>query len=302
MGLEQLKEIHGRMDPILKSLGYTKGSVGARMQALAKDKRYQFPEGDKGRTEILAFVAQRIKWIKAQMPRAFERLVNPNFEVRRLPPAEEAGAPTAYGGAGSKDGKIPGKMWINLRTTDLHRTYTLPTLVHHETIPGHVWQGEYANELPLIRSMLAFNAYSEGWALYAELLADELGAYDEHPAWRLGYLQDQAFRACRLVVDSGLHAMRWTRQHSVDFFVQKNGNNPEEVASEVDRYCSWPGQACGYKVGQTEILRLRSEAKKALGSAYSLKAFDQAVVDGGNVPLDVLAKEIDRCIARTKTG
>ena len=298
MGLEQLAEIHGRMDPILKSLGYTKGSVGARMQALAKDKRYQFPKGDAGREQILAFVSERIKWIKAQMPRAFERLVNPNFEVRRLPPAEEAGAPTAYGGAGSKDGKIPGKMWINLRTTDLHRTYTLPTLVHHETIPGHVWQGEYANELPLIRSMLAFNAYSEGWALYAELLADELGAYDDHPAWRLGYLQDQAFRACRLVVDSGLHAMRWTRQKSVAFFVEKNGNNPEEISSEVDRYCSWPGQACGYKVGQTEILRLRAKAVQALGGKYSLKAFDQAVVDGGNVPLDVLAKEIDRYIAK----
>ena len=297
IGNEQLAEIHSQMDAILKSVGYTSGSVGQRMNELGEDKRYKFAEGDPGRADILKFVEARIAWIKAQMPRAFTRLVDPNFEVRRLPPAEEPGAPTAYGGAGSKDGKIPGKMWLNMRTTDLHRTYTLPTLVHHETIPGHVWQGEYANQMPLIRSMLAFNAFSEGWALYAEKLADELGAYAEHPEWRLGYLQDQAFRACRLIADTGLHAKRWTRAEAVNLFVEKNGDGPEEIASEVDRYCSWPGQACGYKIGQNEILRQRARARAELGSAYDLRAFDQAVVDGGNVPLDVLAKNIDRYIA-----
>ena len=297
IGNEQLAEIHGQMDTILKSIGYASGSVGQRMNALGEDKRYKFAEGDPGRAEILKFVEARIAWIKAQMPRAFTRLVNPNFEVRRLPPAEEPGAPTAYGGAGSKDGKIPGKMWLNMRTTDLHRTYTLPTLVHHETIPGHVWQGEYANQMPLIRSMLAFNAFSEGWALYAEKLADELGAYAEHPEWRLGYLQDQAFRACRLIADTGLHAKRWSRAEAVNLFVEKNGDGPEEIASEVDRYCSWPGQACGYKIGQNEILRQRARAEAELGGAYDLKAFDQAVVDGGNVPLDVLAKNVDRYVA-----
>lgn len=297
MGRDQLAEIHGRMDPILRSLGYTRGSVGERMQQLGKDARFKFPEGDPGRAEIMAFIQQRIAWIRAQMPRAFTTLVPARLEVRRLPLAEEPGAPTAYGGAGSKDGTIPGKMWINLRTTDLHRTYTLPTLVHHETIPGHVWEGEHSNQLPLIRSILAFNAFSEGWALYAEQLADELGAYAEHPAWRLGYLQDQAFRACRLVVDTGIHAKRWTRRQGVDFFVETNGDNPEEIASEVDRYCAWPGQACGYKVGHTEIVRQRSRAQAALGTAYDLRAFDDAVVTGGNVPLDVLAKTIDRYIA-----
>ena len=139
---------------------------------------------------------------------------------------QEAGAPGAYGGAGSIDGKIPGKFWINLRTTDLHRKYDLPDLTAHEAIPGHVWQGEYANKLPLIRTILAFNAYSEGWALYAEQLVDELGVYDDFPAARLGYLQQIAFRCCRLVVDSGLHAKRWTRQQGIDFFVQRNGDNP----------------------------------------------------------------------------
>jgi len=300
MGLEQLEQIHGRMDPILKSLGYTQGTVGDRMTALAEDPRFRFAEGDAGRAEIMRFIEQRIEWIRAQMPRAFSTLVNPKLEVRRLPAAEEPGAPTAYGGSGSKDGLIPGKMWINLRTTDLHRRYDLPTLVHHETIPGHIWEGEYSNRQPLIRSILAFNAFSEGWALYAEQLADELGAYDENPAWRLGYLQSQAFRACRLVVDTGLHRKRWTREQSIRFFMERNGNKREEVESEVDRYCSWPGQACGYKVGHSEIVRQRSRAQAAMGAAFDLREFDTAVVQGGNAPLDVLARNVDRYIARRR--
>ena len=300
MGLTQLDEIHGRMDPILRDLGYTQGTVGDRMTALSQDPRFKFAEGDPGRAEIMQFIQERIAWIRAQMPRAFTTVVRANLEVRRLPLAEEPGAPTAYGGAGSKDGTIPGKMWINLRTTDLHRKYDVPTLVHHETIPGHVWEGEYSNQLPLIRSILAFNAFSEGWALYAEQLADELGAYDENPAWRLGYLQDQAFRACRLVVDTGLHHKRWTREQGIRFFMERNGNKREQVESEVDRYCSWPGQACGYKVGHSEIVRQRTRAQQALGPAYDLRSFNDAVVKGGNAPLDVLAKTVDRYIASAR--
>ena len=302
MGLEQLAELHGRMDPLLKSLGYTQGTVGERMQALAKDPRYQFSEGDKGRAEIVAYIQERLKLIRAQLPRAFNTMVPGHLEVKRMSPEEEPGAPGAYGGAGSIDGKIPGKFWINLRATDLHSKYSLPDLAAHEAIPGHVWQGEYANKLPLIRTLLAFNAYSEGWALYAEQLVDELGVYDDFPAGKLGYLQSIAFRCCRLVVDTGIHAKRWTRQQGVDFFVQRNGSNPLEVASEVDRYCSWPGQACGYKVGHSTINRLRDKAKAVLGAKYDLRAFDDAVVLGGNVPMDVLAKNVDDYVARARSA
>jgi uncharacterized protein (DUF885 family) len=300
MGLEQLAELHGRMDPILKSLGYTEGTVGERMRALAKDPRYKFSEGDKGREEIKVYIQERLTKIRAVLPRAFNTMVPGHLEVRRMSPEQEPGAPAAYGGAGSIDGRIPGKFWINLRTTDLHSKYSLPDLAAHEAIPGHVWQGEYANKLPLIRTLLAFNAYSEGWALYAEQLVDELGVYDDFPVGRLGYLQSIAFRCCRLVVDSGMHAKRWTRQQGVDFFVQRNGSNPLEVASEIDRYCSWPGQACGYKVGHSTINRLRDKAKSELGPRYDLRAYDDAVVLGGNVPMDVLAKNVDDYIARTK--
>jgi uncharacterized protein (DUF885 family) len=302
MGLDELRTLQGRMDPILRSLGYTKGSVGERMQALGRDPRYKFSPGDKGRAEIMAFIEERIRIIRSKLPQMFNTLVRGNLEVRRLPPEEEPGAPGAYGGAGSIDGSIPGKFWINLRTTELHTKFDLPDLTHHEAIPGHVWQGEYANKLPLIRTLLSFNAYSEGWALYAQQLADEFGVYDDFPAGRLGYLQGIAFRACRLVVDTGLHAKRWSREQGVRFFVEENGSKAEEVASEVDRYCSWPGQACGYKVGHTTINRLRDRANAELGSKFDIKAFNDAVVLGGNVPMDVLAKNVDDYITRTNAG
>jgi uncharacterized protein (DUF885 family) len=299
MGRSELQRLHTQMDAILKEIGYSQGSVGERMGALAKDPRYKFSEGDKGRAEIMAFINDRLAWIRAQMPRAFKTLVHPNMEIKRLPPEEEPGAPAAYGGAGSIDGKIPGRFWINLRTTELHSKYSLADLTFHEAIPGHIWQGEYTHQMPLIRQMLAFNAYSEGWALYAEQLADELGAYENDHVGRLGYLQSIAFRACRLVVDTGIHAKRWTREQGVRFFVDGNGSNPQEVASEVDRYCSWPGQACGYKVGHSEINRQRDRAQTALAAKYDLKAFDDTVVLGGNVPLDVLAKNVDEYVRPT---
>jgi uncharacterized protein (DUF885 family) len=300
MGRRELEQLHARMDAILRTVGYTQGTVGARMQALAKDPRYAFPEGDRGRAEILAFIDERLAWIRAQMPRAFGTVVNPNMEVKRLPPEEEPGAPAAYGGAGAVDGSIPGRFWINLRTTDLHSRYSLGDLTFHEAIPGHIWQGEYTHGMPLIRQMLAFNAYSEGWALYAEQLADELGAFENDPVGRLGYLQSIAFRACRLVVDTGLHAKRWTREQGVQFFVDVNGSNPLEVASEVDRYCSWPGQACGYKVGHTEINRQRDAAKTTLGDRFTDKGFNDTLLLGGNVPLDVLGRNVDAWVGATR--
>jgi len=174
-------------------------------------------------------------------------------------------------------------------------------LTYHEGLPGHIWQGEYTYKLPLVRSLLAFNAYSEGWALYAEQLADELGAYDGDPLGQLGYLQSIAFRACRLVVDTGIHAKRWTRDQAIDWFVTTNGSTRAEVQGEVDRYCAWPGQACGYKVGHSEIVRLRSKAQAALGARFELRAFDDAVVMGGNVPLTELEGVIDAYIAGGRT-
>ena len=297
LGLDAVKELHGRMDPILRQLGFASGSVGARMAALGQDRRFKFSNDDKGRAEIIALMQRKIAFIRTRLPLAFRNQVKGNLEIRRLPPAEEGGAPGAYGGPGSKDGTVPGKIWLNLGDTDRHSRFSLATLAFHEGIPGHVWQGEYANQLPLIRSILAFNAYSEGWALYAETLGDELGAYDGDPVGQLGYLQSIAFRACRMVVDTGLHAKRWSRAHAIQWFSETNGSGLAEVTPEVDRYCAWPGQACGYKMGHSEILAQRARAELALGTQYDLRDFDDAVVTGGNVPLDVLGENVARYIA-----
>jgi uncharacterized protein (DUF885 family) len=179
-------------------------------------------------------------------------------------------------------------------------TYNTPTLTYHESLPGHVWQGEYTFKLPLIRSLLGFNAYTEGWALYAEQLADELGVYDEDPFGRLGYLQSIAFRACRLVVDTGLHVKRWTRQQAIEWFSTTNGSTVDEVSGEVDRYCAWPGQACGYKVGHSEINRLRSRAQTALGKKFEFRRFNDALVLCGGAPMLTLGRIIDRFIAQSR--
>ena len=297
-GREELAALQAEMDVILKSQGLTQGSVGERMTALGKEPRFHFPDDDAGRARVLAFIEQRVSDIRSRLPRAFATMVPGNMEVRRMAPEVEPGAPGAYGGPGTIDGKVPGKFWINLGTMSTLTTYSLPTLTYHESIPGHIWQGEYTFKLPLFRSLLAFNAYSEGWALYAEQLAGELGVYDNDPVGRLGYLQSIAFRACRLVVDTGLHAKHWTREQAIQWFVSTNGSSVEEVTSEVDRYCAWPGQACGYKVGHSEINRLRAKAQKALGAKFDLRQFNDVIVKGGGVPMVVLARTVDAFTAR----
>jgi uncharacterized protein (DUF885 family) len=296
-GKEELASLQAEMDAILKTQGLTQGSVGERMTALGKEQRFHFPDDDSGRARVLAFIEQRVSDIRSRLPRAFATLVPGNMEVKRMAPEVEPGAPGAYGGPGTIDGKVPGKFWINLGTMSNLTTYSLPTLTYHESIPGHVWQGEYTFKLPLFRSLLAFNAYSEGWALYAEQLAGELGVYDDDPVGRLGYLQSIAFRACRLVVDTGLHAKRWTREQAIQWFVSTNGSSVEEVTSEVDRYCAWPGQACGYKVGHSEINRLRAKAQRALGAKFDFRQFNDVIVKGGGVPMVVLARTVDAFIA-----
>ena len=300
LGLDQVKEIQSRMEAIMQKQGITGGTVGVRMGALGKDPKQLFPNNDAGRAQLLAYLNGRIADVRTRLPRAFATMVPGRLIIKRVPPAIEAGAPGGYAAAGSIDGKVPGQYYINLRDTSEWPKFSLPTLCYHEGIPGHVWQGDYANRMPLIRSMLAFNAYSEGWALYAEQLADELGVYDGDPLGELGYLQSMSFRACRLVVDTGLHAKHWTRDQAIDWFVKTNGDPRSSVTKEVDRYCSMPGQACGYKVGHLEINRLRDKAKAALGGRYDLRRYDDAVVLGGSVPMTLLETVIDGFIAKTK--
>jgi uncharacterized protein (DUF885 family) len=297
MGLEQNAELESRMDVLLKKQGITKGSVGDRMTALSKDARFLFPETDAGREEIIAHLNKLIAITRTQMPKLSALKLKAPVVVKRVPPDIQNGAPQGYMSPGSLDGTRPSIYYINLKTNSNWPRYSLPTLTHHETIPGHAWQGAYITEshaFPLVREILSgFNAYVEGWALYAEQLTDEIGMYADDPFGQLGYLAAQKMRAGRLVVDTGLHAKRWTREQAINWFQRCTGDPRLGVESEVDRYCSTPGQACGYKVGHSELLRLRGKMKDALSARFDLREFNDAVVKAGAVPLTVLASMIE---------
>jgi len=296
LGVEQNKALNAEIDTLLNKQGITKGSVVERLTALSKRPDLLFSNDDAGRAKLLAYLNGRIADIRTRLPRAFATMVRGNLVIKRVPPAIQDGMPDGYAGPGSIDGSTPGIYYINLKDTSNWPRYALPTLCYHEGIPGHVWQGEYSYKLPLIRSLLAFNAYSEGWALYSEQLGDELGCYADDPLGRIGYLQSINFRACRLVVDSGIHAKRWSFDQALDWFAQGTGQPREQLRAELNRYCSWPGQACGYKMGHNEINRQRTRAQKALGTRFDLRTFDDAIVLGGNMPLTTLARVVDRYI------
>lgn len=297
LGLEQTRSIGAEMDVLLRKQGITQGTVGQRMAALGRDPRFLFPNTDAGRAELLAYLNGVIEEIRRRLPRAFGITHKADLVIVRVPPSIEAGASDGYEQDGPIDGSRPAMYYINLRDTSNWPKFTLPTLCFHEGLPGHVWQGTFVHDLPPIRSQLLFNAYVEGWALYAEQLGDELGMYDDDPLGRLGYLQSIQFRACRLVVDTGLHVKRWTREQAIRWMVEHNGNPTDSARGEIDRYCAYPGQACGYQIGHLQIDRLRSRAKTALGARFDLKEFNDALLTSGSVPLSLLDGVIERWIA-----
>jgi len=296
LGLEQVKAIGDRMDGLLRKQGLTSGTVGQRMAALGKDPRYLFPNTDQGRADLLAYLNGVVAKMRERLPRAFATIKKADLVIKRVPPDIEAGAPDGYEQDGPIDGSRPASYYINLRDTGNWPKFSLPTLCFHEGVPGHVWQGTFIHDLPTVRSQLLFNAYVEGWALYAEQLGDELDMYEDDPVGRLGYLQSIQFRACRLVVDTGLHAKRWTRDQAIRWMVENNGNPEDSARGEIDRYCAWPGQACGYQIGHLHIDALRNKAKAALGHKFDMRKFNDALLTSGSMPLDVLDGVIDRFI------
>jgi uncharacterized protein (DUF885 family) len=303
IGLEQVDAIGARMDVLLQKQGLTQGSVGDRIKALEEDPRQLYPDTQAGRDALIAYLNGRLAAVRARLPQAFNLRLKANVVIKPVPKSIEAGAPLGYENDGSIDGSRPATYYINLQDMKNWPRMSLPTLTFHEAIPGHVWQGAYVLEsrsLPLVRSILSgFNAYVEGWALYAEQLGDEMGLYDDDPLGRLGYLNEQRFRACRLVVDTGMHAKRWGREQAIDWLVKVTGYPRPAAQSEIDRYCSWPGQACGYKIGHTQINRLRDQAKTKLGARFTLQGFDDVVVKTAGVPLTVLDGVVERYIAQS---
>ncbi len=296
LGLEQVAALDAQLDPLLRAQGLSQGSVGARLTALSRRPDQLYPNTDAGRAALLAALEGQVVAIRAKMPRVFATLPSAPVEIVRVPPEIQDGAPNGYATNPALDGSRPGRFYINLKDTAEWPKFTLPTLTYHEALPGHQWEGAIAlasTDTPILRRAgMGFAAYGEGWGLYAEQLADELGAYAADPIGRIGFLQSLKFRAVRLVVDTGMHAKRWSRTKATDYMVETTGFARGRAQREIDRYAVWPGQACSYKVGHTEWVRLRETARARAGGGFDIKAFHD-VLRQGSMPMVVLAREID---------
>ena len=300
LGLQQVAEITGKIDKILKRRGLKAGTVAARLTALNDDPAQLYANTDEGRAALIDQLNAQIERVYGVLPRAFHTIPAAKVTVKRVPPFIQDGAPNGYYQRAALDGSRPAIYFINLKDTHDWPKFGLPTLTYHEAIPGHHLQislQQQSTAIPLIRRTSGFAAYSEGWALYAEQLADELGLYKGDDLGRAGFLQSFLFRAVRLVVDTGMHYKQWSREQAVAYMVSTTGYAPGRVTREIDRYCAWPGQACSYKVGHTTWLRLREGAKARLGSHFDLKSFHDAGLNLGAMPLTVLEGVIAAYVA-----
>jgi uncharacterized protein (DUF885 family) len=292
-GQAQVDALLAEIDQSLKAQGVATGSVGARLTALNTDPRFRVSDDDAGRARLMALARAELADVTQRLPRAFNTPVVDPIVVRRMPIAVEGGSPGAYYQEGV--GGEPGVFDLNLQHPSDLPTWRLPTLAHHEGVPGHHFQFSivrHAGALPLFSRLLQFSAYTEGWALYAEQVADEIGCYENDPFGRIGYLQSELFRAARIVVDTGIHYRRWTRDQAVDFMVSRIGETPNETRREINRYCVYPGQACSFKVGANTIVAAREAARKRLGARFDIRVFHELVLNSGPVPMSVLERTI----------
>ena len=293
LGLDMVKSIEAEADKLFKKIGMSKGTVGDRMRELGKDI---YPNTDAAKEQLIADLNTKAKWIEKQLPAYFGQLPKAPLEIRRVPKAIEAGAPGGYYNSPSLDGKRPGIYWINLRDTAEQAKYTLTTLTVHEGVPGHHLQLTLSNEakgLPLVRKIIGFSGYAEGWALYSEQLAVEMGIYKDDPRGQIGMLHDALFRAVRLVVDTGMHHKKWSREQAIKYMAETMGDEESGAITEIERYVVWPGQACSYMIGKIVWLRIREKAKKALGKKFDIREFHDAGLLSGMTPLTVLERVID---------
>lgn len=301
LGLDQVAEITARLDKILSAQGMTGGTVAQRLARLNEDPRQVYPANDSGREQMIADLNVDVTDLYKLLPRAFSTLPMAKVEVRRVPVFIQDGSANGYYQRAALDGSRAAAFYINLKETSDWPRYNLKTLAVHETVPGHHLQIALAQEsrsAPILRrSGLSFSAFSEGWALYAEQLADELGAYEGDPLGQAGYLQSLLFRAARLATDTGIHYKRWGRAQATRYMVDTIGNTASRAQREVERYFSSPGQANSYKVGHTVWVRVREEAKARLGTRFDLKAYHNAVLLSGAMPLTVLERRVRDWVA-----
>ena len=305
MGLDTVAQLSAQADTLMKKIGYWKGTVGERFRAMFKDPKFLCPNTDAGKDKLIADLNQKLVEINKKLPAWFGALPKAPLQIKRVPTAIEAGAPGAYYYGPSLDGSRPGIYWINLRDTAETPFFTQVTTTYHEGIPGHHLQGALVNEtssLPLIRKTIWNSGYGEGWALYAEQLAVEMGMYDNDIPGHIGMIHDALFRGVRLVVDSGIHDLRWSREQAVKYYVDHIGDPEPAAITEIERYAVQPGQASSYMVGKLEFLRLREKARTALGSRFDIRKFHDAVLLSGPVPLTVLESVVDNYIASAKAA
>jgi uncharacterized protein (DUF885 family) len=302
LGLEVVADSTAKIDALMKAQGMTKGSVGDRLRAMFKDPRFLAPNTDPAKEKIIADLNAKVRAVRAKLPAWFGTLPKADVTIKRVPKTIEAAQPLGYYNNPSLDGKRPGIYWINLRDPKEVPNWTLPSVTFHESIPGHHLQLSLQQEagLPLIRKTAFFSAYIEGWALYAEQLAVEMGLYDNDPLGHIGQLHDAMWRGIRLVVDSGMHAMHWSREKAVSYFADNAGDPESAVATEVERYCVWPGQACSYMLGKLEFLEQRERARKALGAKFDIRKFHDAMLLAGAVPLSLMPGLADSYIASAR--
>jgi uncharacterized protein (DUF885 family) len=302
IGLAEVARVGAEMDAILKSQGLVDGTIGDRVRELTKRPDQLYPDTPEGKKELIQRYQDILNDIDGKLGSAFDIRPKVGVEVRPVPEFSQATAPGAYYQPGAFDGSRPGVFYANLRNVSETPKFTMRTLAYHEGIPGHHFQITIAQELtglPFFRRVLPFTAYAEGWALYTERLAWELG-FEEDPLDNLGRLRDEMMRAVRLVVDTGIHAKKWTREQAVAYMLENTGMVETDVVAEIERYFVMPGQALGYKVGMLKILELRERAKTALGPKFDLRQFHNQVLTAGSLPMVLLERVIDDWIAKSK--
>lgn len=300
VGLAEVARISSEMDGILKANGYADGSVGARMVTLAQQPEFLYADSDEGRQQLLDDLNVQIAAIMQKAPDYYQTFPEQAVEVRRIPPVSEAGEAGGFYTPPSLDGTRPGIYWINLRDMGAVPSFGLKTLTYHEAVPGHHFQialNMAQQDIGLLRQNAPFNAYVEGWALYSELVAKQIGMYQDDPFGDLGRLQAELYRAVRLVVDTGLHRKKWSREQAIDYFHTTTGTSMTDVVAEIERYMAWPGQALGYKLGMLQFVELRRDAEQKLGDKFDVKAFHDLILLAGARPMNTVRRDVAHWIA-----
>ena len=304
IGLEEVARIETEMDAILQGEGLTEGPLSERVAAMMTRADQIYEDSDTGRAAMISYLERLNEDIMAKAGDYFVTLPPQPLEIKRIPEFTQDGAPGGYYNGPALDGSRPGQFYINLKDPVDNPKWTLPTLLYHEAAPGHHFQisrAQLIEDVPILRKMSPFTAYTEGWALYAEYLAaNDMGMYDDNPLGDLGRLQAEMFRAVRLVVDTGIHHKRWSREQAIEYMAEKTGNSAGDVEREIERYAVWPGQATAYKTGQLAILRLRKHAEDELGEKFVLRDFNEAVLANGAMPLGILDEYIKAWVAEQK--